>query len=380
MRRTSSFLIAAVLALVSLGIVMLASTSSVKGLADYNDAYYFLKRQLIWLLLSIAVGTFLFRFDYHFWQKLAVPLTVASIILLALVFAPVIGREVHESRRWLRIGPMSLQPSELAKFSVIVMLSSWMTHVGRRARNLKEGLIMPGLVLGVILVLLITEPDFGTTLLVGSVGAIIMFAGGTRLGYLAISSVFGLCAFVLAVMRDPRRMIRILAFLMPDNPKYASAAYHLTQSKVAFIGGGLFGVGLGKSMQKHFYLPEAHNDFILAIIGEELGLIATCLVVLLFLTILVCGMIISFRAVDPFGKLLGFGFTVMITLQAAINIGVVTGCLPTKGLPLPFISYGGSSLMMSMAGVAVVLNIAKHADEKEADDHTRPIKDKAHRL
>jgi cell division protein FtsW len=133
-------------------------------------------------------------------------------------------------------------------------------------------------------------------------------------------------------------------------------------------------------MQKHFYLPEAHNDFILAIIGEELGFIGSISVVLLFLAILGCGMIISFRAVDPFGRLLGFGLTVMIVLQAAINIGVVTGCLPTKGLPLPFISYGGSSLMMSMASVAVLLNIAKHADDKEVDEHTRPIKDKAHRI
>lgn len=171
----------------------------------------------------------------------------------------------------------------------------------------------------------------------------------------------GLCGFAVAVLRDPVRMGRILAFLMPD--KYPAAAYQLGQSEDAFTLGGIWGAGLGESIQKHFYLPEAHTDFILAIIGEELGLIATVMVILLFAGLFVCGLWISLRAPDVFGRLLGFGLTLMIVVQAAINVGVVTGCLPTKGLPLPFISYGGSSLVVSMVNVGVLINIARQGIE-----------------
>ena len=248
-------------------------------------------------------------------------------------------------------------------------------HIGRRAATFRAGLLYPVVGLSAVLGMLILEPDFGTTLLTGAVGMLILFAGGTRFGYLVVTSVLGGCGFVLAVMRDPVRLNRILAFILPE--RYPATAYHLAQSKYAFINGGWFGVGLGNSIQKHLYLPEAHTDFILAIIGEELGFLATILVVCLFGGIVVCGMVISLRAPDSFGRLLAFGFTVLIALQAAINIGVVTGCLPTKGLPLPFLSYGGSSLVSTLAGVGVLLNVAHHA-EQEGDEHTRPIKDRWH--
>lgn len=378
MRKTSSTLIAVVLLLLSLGIVMLASTSSVKGTASFDDPYYFLKRQLIWLFLAVLVGAVVVCFDYHWWQKLSVPLALVSVVLLALVFVPGIGLKAGGSNRWLCLGPLTLQPSEFAKFSIVIVLASWMVAIGPRSGKFKEGLLFPIMGLGVILGLLINEPDFGATLLVGVVGMAIMFAGGTRLGYLAITAMLGGCGFILAIMRDPVRTTRFLAFIVPE--KYPDAAHQLAQSKIAFIMGGWSGVGLGNSIQKQFYLPEAYNDFILAIIGEELGCPATCLVVMLFLALLICGMIISFNAPDRFGRLLGFGITMMVSLQASINIGVVTGCLPTKGLPLPFISYGGSSLLMSVAGVCVLLNIAHHYAIKHVDDHTRLIKDKAHRL
>jgi cell division protein FtsW len=266
----------------------------------------------------------------------------------------------------------------VAKFAVVVVLAAWMSGLGRRVRNLKEGLLFPLTGLGLVLGLLILEPDFGTTLLVASVGMIIMFAAGARLSHLVTAATLGASAFAFAVARDPVRMNRVLAFWDPE--KYPAAAYHLAQSKVAFIRGECFGVGLGNSIQKQFYLPEAHTDFILAIVGEEVGFVATGLIVALFIGILVCGLTVSLSAPDLFGRLLAFGFTMMITLQAAINIGVVTGCLPTKGLPLPFISYGGSSLVMSVASVAVLLNIAHHADDRHVDEHTRTIKDRAHRL
>ena len=378
MWKTPSALVVIVLILLALGIVMLASTSSVKGQTSFHDPLYFLKRQLIWLFIALLVGFVASLVDYHHWQRLVIPLGIVSFILLVLVFAPGIGLKVGGSHRWLRIGPVSFQPSELAKFTVVLMLASWMSRVQARAGNLREGLFLPGMLLGPVLVLILAEPDFGTTLLTAAVGLAIMYVGGTKPRYLLVCGVVGVCAMALYVMHDPVRMGRILAFVEPD--KYPEAAYQLGQSKDAFMMGGRWGVGLGESLQKHLYLPEAHTDFILAIIGEELGLPATGLVVGLFLGLLICGLVISFRAPDVFGRLLGFGITVMVTLQCAINVGVVTGCLPTKGLPLPFISYGGSSLMLSLLVIGVLVNIARHSTGDMVDEHTYPIKDRAHRF
>ncbi|MBN2301987.1 MAG: putative lipid II flippase FtsW [Lentisphaerae bacterium] len=379
MGKIISTLIGIVLILLALGIVMLASTSSVRGAAVFDDPYYFLKRQLVWLVLSVGVGIAMIRFDYHWWHKAAVPLGIVAVIGLILVFVPGLGRKIGGSNRWIRIAPLpSLQPSEFAKFACVVCLARWISDIGRHMQKLKDGVVLPLGVLGLVLLLLILEPDFGTTLLVGAVGMMILFAGGARIDGLAIFGAIGISAFIVAIMHDPVRMGRILAFIMPD--QHPEAAHQLAQSKLAFIRGEVIGVGLGESIQKQFYLPEAHNDFILAIIGEELGFVATIGVVLLFIGIVICGIIISMKATDRFGRLLAFGITMMICLQAAINIGVVTGCLPTKGLPLPFISYGGSSMLISVVYISVLVNIALHCDALDLDKHTKPIKDRAHRL
>lgn len=376
MRRTSSLLMLMAIILLAVGMVMLASTSSVRGQDRYDDPYHFLKRQLLWAAVSSAIGMAVLRFDYHRWQRLALPISVMAVLLLGLVFVPGVGARIGGSSRWLRLGPLSFQPSEFAKVASIIGLSAWMSRLGRRAGEFVKGLLLPVAGLGLILGLLLLEPDFGTTLLLGVVGLLIMFTGGTRPGFLAACAGVGAVGFGAAVMQNPVRLGRIMAFLQPE--KYPRVAYHLAQSEKAFTIGNLFGVGLGNSIQKQAYLPEAHTDFILAIIGEELGLIATMGVLLLFAGILLCGARISLRAPDPFGRLLGFGFTMLISLQAAINIGVVTGCLPTKGLPLPFISYGGSSMLASVAGVCVLCNIARHVEEDDFDEHTQPIKDAAH--
>jgi cell division protein FtsW len=251
-----------------------------------------------------------------------------------------------------------------------------MSRLGPRADRFLDGFLYPGMGLGLMLLLTILEPDFGTTFLMAAVGAAIMLAGGTRLRHLAIGGVCAVTAFAAAVAMDPVRLRRIKAFFDPESSP--EAAYHAAQSQIAFILGGLFGKGLGESMQKQFYLPEAQTDFIFAIIGEELGFIATALIVALFLGILVCGLLISIRAPDRFGSLIAFGATLMIVLQAAINIGVVTGCLPTKGLPLPFISYGGSSLVVSVGAVCLLLNVACHSETLEEDEHVRPVRDRMH--
>ena len=378
MRKTSSTLVTIVVLLFALGIVMLASASSVRGVASVHDPHFFLKKQLVWLFLSLVIGTIVALFDYHWWQEVALPVAIVSLCLLAVVLIPGIGMQVGGSRRWLHLGPLSLQPSELMKFGAIVALVSWAVYAGRRMDSFKEGIALPLGGLGIVLLMMILEPDFGTTLLTGMVGMLILFAAGSRFSYLCGIGLLGGCGFMAAVMSNPVRRGRVLAFLMPD--QFPATAYHLAQSKIAFIKGGLLGVGLGNSMQKQFYLPEAHNDFILAIIGEELGFVGTFCVLALFAGILVCGLIIWSKAPDPLGRFLAFGMTMMITLQAAINMGVVTGCLPTKGLPLPFISYGGSSLMASTACVAVLLNVALHGEESRLDDHTRAIRNKRHRF
>lgn len=379
MRKTLSTLVTIVAALVAFGIVMLASSSSVRGFSTAgHDPLFFLKRQLIWLVISLPLAAMVARFDYHWWQRFIVPMGVAALVMLVLVFIPPIGRKVGGSYRWLGLGPFNFQPSEFAKFTTVIAMASWLSYAGRRVTSWKEGWIFPCAGLAVVLGLLLLEPDFGTTFLLGAVGMLMMFAGGTRVAYLAVTAVGGLCAFAALIMQDPVRLGRIMAFVMPE--KYPATAYHLAQSKIAFMVGELLGVGLGDSMQKQLYLPEPHTDFIFAIIGEELGFAATASVVLLFLALAVCGLIISVKAPDPFGRLLAFGMTMMLTVQAAINIGVVTGCLPTKGLPLPFISYGGSSLMMAIVTVSVLANVALHCVDRHADPHTRLIKDRHHQV
>jgi len=372
MRRAATLLTAIVLALIAFGIVMLYSTSSARG----ADPHFYLTRQLAWIMIAIIAGTLAAKFDYHYWRPLAIPLVAVSVILLVLVFVPGIRCKVKGSYRWIALGPVRFQPSELAKLAALIGLSAWMTRFERRVREFRIGLLYPIMALGLIAGLMFLEPDFGTTFVTVFVGMVIMFAGGTRVVYLGITGLLGLCGFAVAVAQDPVRLGRILAFIWPD--RYPEQAYHLGQSKIAFIMGGGLGVGLGSSMQKRLYLPEAHTDFILSIIGEELGFAATLLVLLLFVGIFVCGMTISSRADDLFGRLLAFGLTMMISVQAAINIGVVTGCLPTKGLPLPFISYGGSSMVMSVVLIGMLLSVAQYGNKRETK--RRPIKDKGHRL
>ncbi len=379
MWKTPTVLIVIVLTLLAVGVVMLASTSAIKALALYDDPDYFVKHQIVWLLLALIIGVLASRIDYHRWRYLAIPLLLFTLALLILVLLPGIGVKIGGSRRWLHCGPIGFQPSELGKFSLVLILAWWMAREQRHIRLFVRGALIPALLMGMILGLIFVEPDFGTTFLSACVGLAILFLGGTRVFYLGIFSTVGLTGFMLALMHNEVRLQRILAFRDPE--RYAQTfAYQLNKSIDAFVAGGGTGVGLGASIQKHFYLPEAHTDFIFAIIGEELGIMATLLILLLFAGILICGLRISWRAPDIFGRLLAFGLTMMIALQAMYNIAVVTGCIPTKGLPLPFISYGGSSLVTSLLGVGVLINIALHAGERPAHQETRLTKDRLHRF
>jgi len=379
MWRSTSILIGIVLILLTLGIVMLASTSAVQAASRYGDPLFFVKRQAVWMFLGLMVAVGAALLNYHHWRRVVIPLALFSVALLVLTVMPGVGLNVKGSSRWLRLGSFTVQPSELAKFASVMLLSWWMAYVQRRAGEFRLGMLVPIFCLAVMAGLIFVEPDFGTTLLVALVGMCVMFVGGTRIGYLVVAGTLGFAGFVVAVMQNPERMRRIIAFTDPQKYK-EDEAFQLLNAIYAFVVGGGWGVGLGQSLQKQYYLPESHTDFIFAIIGEELGLIASLGVVAAYLVFFLVGVRVSFRAPDKFGKLLGFGLTLMITVQAAINIGVVTGSLPTKGLPLPFISFGGSSMVISMLMVGVLINIALHASGLMEHESTRPIKDRGQRL
>jgi len=378
MWKTASVLMGLVLILVTLGVIMLASTSAVRGESQFHNPNYFLLRQLLWLGLAAVVCAAAARLDYHHLRWVAIALLAGAIGLLGVCFVPHVGLCINGSRRWIKLaGLCNFQPSEFAKYAIIVFLAWWMKQAERRAGEFFMGMVVPGAGLAAVLGLIFLEPDFGTTMLTAVVGMSMLFLGGTRLRYLTIAAVVGFCGFAFAVMENPNRMTRILAFLNPA--KYAEKeAFQLMNALYAFVAGGSWGAGLGQGLQKHFYLPECHTDFILPSIAEELGLGGSLGVLLLFVGIFVCGMLITGRAPDVFGRLIAFGITLMITIQAMINIGVVTGCLPTKGLALPFISYGGSSLLVSGLMVGTLVNIALHAGGGIRDEDTRMIKDRAH--
>lgn len=352
------------LILCTLGIVMLASTSGVRAAEDYKDPHYFLKKQALWLLLGLFAASVMRFIDYRVWRRVLGPLAGVTLLLLVLVFVPPLGTRALGARRWVHFAGMSFQPSELAKLTVIVGMAWYLSRYQRLAATFWRGLAVPLAALGPFLLLILVEPDFGTTMLIGAVAMAIMFMGGVRLMYLIVSGVAGFVGLVYLIMQNPERLDRLLSFLHPEEHAQ-DGGFQLMQSLYAFIGGGALGRGLGQSMQKHHYLPEAHTDFILAIIGEELGVTATVSIVLLYLALFICGLRISTRAPDPFGRLTAFGLTLMLTMQAVINIGVVTGCMPTKGLALPFISFGGSSMLMSFVMAGILLNIASQAREEE---------------
>ncbi len=375
MRTTVTILAAIVISLALLGLLMLASASPVEGASFHQDPY--VKRQAAAFLLGFAAMLLMARIDYRIWKRLAVPLAVVSIVLLVMVLVPGVGLNIKGSRRWLPLGVINMQPSELTKLSLILLMGWWMSRVQRKASDPVYGLVLPLILMGALTGLVFIEPDFGTSILLASVAFIMMFIGGSRIGLLLVTGVLGLCGFSVLVMMDAERMRRIVAFLNPE--KYAKdEAFQLLNAIYAFVVGGGTGVGLGGSLQKHHYLPEAHTDFIFAIVGEEMGLVASLGVLTLFIAFFLCGLRISLRASDSFGRLVAFGITTMIALQAALNMGVVTGVLPTKGLPLPFISYGGTSMLVTMSMVGLLANIGLQAGEK--DDTLPVIRDRARRL
>ncbi len=375
MWKAASILIGLVLVLVALGLVMLASTSGTRAYSEWGSAAFFVRQQMVWIGFALVAGTVCARLDYHVWRRWAVPLALFTLVLLLMVLIPGVGLRVKGSRRWLSMGFFRIQPSEIAKFAVVVLMAWWMHRIRRKSYAWIPGLVVPGTLLGLFVGLVLVSPDYGTAALLAVVGAVVMFLGGTRPAHLLLCGAAGAGGLALAVLHNPIRMDRILAFQDPFEHAMG-AGYQLIHAWYAFVVGGPTGVGLGQSLQKHYYLPEAHTDFIFAIIGEELGMAGTLSLLLLYVGVALCGAWIAFRAPDSFGRMLGFGFTFALTLQTAMNIAVVTGCIPTTGLALPFVSYGGSNLIMSAAMIGVLVNIARHTDGRVRDGDTRAIKDR----
>jgi cell division protein FtsW len=348
-------------ALLSLGMVMLYSSSMTQVGAHY------LIMQLIWCALGLVLCVAAASLDYRWLKKLAWPLLGVAIILLALVIAPHIGRKINGAKRWFSLGPANLQPSEMAKLALIIALAWYGEHFQRKMPTFKRGILTPGLFIVPVLALIFVEPDRGSTILLACVCGGMLLLAGVKIRFILPPVIVGAVGLAWSLWHDPMRRERILAFLHPEKYKNG-VGYQSWQAMIALGSGGWTGLGLGNGRQKLGFVPEHHTDFILSIIGEELGLVATLLVVLTFVIFVICGLYIAGRARDTFGLLLASGITLLIGLQAAINIGVVTSALPNKGLPLPFISYGGSNLLAMLTCVGLLLSVARHARIEDLAD------------
>jgi cell division protein FtsW len=373
-RKSAYILFLAVLGLLVIGIVMLFSTSAFAR-DSHGDVYFFIKRQAIWFGVGLVVCIFAALTDYHLWQRTWWLWFAVALVVLALCYVPHIGMRLNGSRRWIGWGPITVQPSELAKVAVIFFLAAWFSRYEKTDRKLLPGFILPLAIISLPAALVLGEVDLGTTALIGTTAFVVMFIAGASPLWLGAVSLTGLGALLIVATQISERMGRLSAFLHPQHFK-EDAGLQQMQALIAWGSGGMEGLGLGNGRQKMLYLPYAHTDFIFPIVGEELGLRFSLLVVFLFVVIIVCGTMIALHAKDRFGLLLGCGVVSLLALQAAVNIGVTTSLLPNKGLPLPFISYGGSNLVACMFGVGLLLNIYRQGileppHKKNATMHAR---------
>jgi cell division protein FtsW len=337
---------------------MIYSASSIYAWEKYKDSLFFLKRHIGFLIIGVFCTFSVMGIEYSRLRKWARPLVISSILLLILVLIPGIGREVSGARRWFRFQFISFQPSELANIVTIIYVADFIARKGDAIKTFLKGFLPVMFILGFAVLLILMQPDLGTALALSIVVFIMLFVAGVRLSYLLSIILAGLPLLYILIFSVPYRRARIVAFLNPwADPK--GSGFQIIQSQIALGSGGIFGVGLGHSKQKLFYLPAAHTDFIFSIIGEELGLLGTVGIIVLFMLFIQQGFKVIKNAPDKFGYFLSLGLVLMISLKAAINIGVSCGILPTKGLPLPFISYGGSSFIFDLLSVGILMNIAR---------------------
>ena len=359
MKLAVTLLVFCVAALLALGMTMLYSSTMGQPGAHY------LRMQLMWCALGLAMCLAAAVLDYRLLKKIALPLLIVSVLLLILVLVPHIGLRIKGARRWLGQGAFRFQSSELAKLALIVALAWYAEQYQRQMRFWKRGILIPASIVALVLGLIFIEPDRGTTILLASVAGVMLLIGGVRWMFIAAPMLVVVVGLGFSLLHDDMRRKRILGWLDLDKHK-DGVGYQAYQAMLALGAGGWTGLGLGNGRQKLGFVPENHTDFILSIIGEELGLVATLLVIAAFVTIVLSGIFIARNSRDTFGLLLGSGISFLIGLQAFINIGVVTSALPNKGLPLPFVSYGGSNLLIMLTCVGLLLSIARQARASEA--------------
>jgi cell division protein FtsW len=356
MQRKSAYLLfLAVLGLLAIGIVILFSTGAFAR-DNQGDLYFYVRKHAIWLGVGLVACAVAALIDYHFWQRTWWIWFAVAIVGLALCFLPPLRHKINGSWRWLAFHNITCQPSEFAKIAAVFFLAFWFSRYETQSKQVWRGFILPMAMVGVLLSLIITEVDLGTTVLIGATAFVVMFIAGTNLALLGTLPLGGIGAILFLATCIPERLARLMAFLHPEDHKLGAGLQQM-QALIAFGSGGIDGLGLGNGRQKMSYLPYAHTDFIFPIVGEELGLRFTLLVVFLFVLIIICGMTIALHARDRFGLLLASGIVSLIAFQAAINIGVVTSLLPNKGLPLPLVSYGGSNLVVALFSIGLLLNI-----------------------
>ena len=352
-------LFVAIFTLAGIGLAMSYSASAVYAFRVFGDSFYFLKRQMVWAVIGL-IALFIFQgIDYREYVKHTKIMLLVSILLLVVVLIPGLGSSVKGSSRWISIGPANIQPSEFVKLAAVIYLVK--VYSSETKENHVIQLLVPMIVIAFIFILVMLQPDFGTAMDLLVISVFILFVSGFPLLYILSLFVISIPMFYLLIYQVSYRWDRVLAYVDPWHDRYG-IGYHVIQSFTAFKKGGLLGVGLGFGTQKIARLPEPHTDFIFAVIAEETGLIGTVFLALLFCFVFWRGILIALHAPDDFGRLLAVGLSLLIIVQAFINMGVVSGALPTTGIPLPFISYGGSSLLTNMIAAGILLNISRYRE------------------
>jgi len=350
------------LALIGIGLVMLYSSSSIIAQERFGDSMYFVKRQIVFALLGLAVLIVSKNLPYVLYRRLVYVILGVTLLSLIIVLLPQVGHRVGGARRWLRFGPISIQPAEFAKLALIIYISYSAAKKKERVRELSVGYAPHLLVSAVFIGLVVMQPDLGTAITFAVLTFLLLFVAGVRLRHILATGLAVTPLLALAIAQKGYRWERLLAFLNPWRDP-SDTSFQLLHSLLALGTGGPLGVGLGSGQQKLFYLPEPHTDFILAVIGEETGIFGVSIVLLLYALLVYKGVKIALRAPERFGTYLAFGLTLVVGLQALINSAVVMGLLPTKGLPLPFISYGGSSLLTNLLAMGILMNISSYSRE-----------------
>ena len=352
MRKSALFWFGLVVtALVALGLVVLSSASEANAMRLHGDAYFFIKRQFAYLVVGIVVAVAVAMFDYRKWRDTEILTWMFFVVVMVLLVAVFGFRAINGSHRWIAVGPLRLQPSELGKLLTVILLAVWLDKASWKVELFMRGAFWPAVLIGMIALPVILEPDFGSTMVIGAVGFLLMFVAGTRILHMVPFGLAGLGVGIFMIMHNANRMAR----LFDDDKKY-----QLNMALAAIGNSDIWGAGLGESMQKHLYLPEAHTDFVFAVGAEELGIVFSVSVVLLYLAFFALSVYIARKAQDRFGRFLVIGMAFIIFFQAMFNLGVVSGGLPTKGMALPFFSYGGTNMLSAFFAVGTILSVGIH--------------------